>query len=235
MKLELEVHPAQTEILNALLFVPTARFSDLNKTGITNDHFTFHIKRLVELGLVKKDGLKYSLTPIGKEFANRFDTEEKVVEKQAKLGVLLVPIKKEGGKIKYLTQQRLKQPYFGFWGWATGKIKWGEDVLTTAARELKEETNLEGDLNWVGIWHKIDFSKSDGHLLEDKFFFVVRVDNARGELTENFDGGRNIWQTKEELLKQDKIFEAVEQAIALAEKKTFAHFEQKCFYTDDEY
>ncbi|MEI7604036.1 MAG: hypothetical protein WCJ19_03385 [bacterium] len=114
MKID-EIHPAQANILSALLFVPSARYTDLNITKLDSDHFNFHIKRLVELNLVENlnDG-KYSLTAKGKEFANRFDTDNKFIERQAKIACGIIYIKKENGVTKYLLQKRLKQPYYGY-------------------------------------------------------------------------------------------------------------------------
>ena len=47
---------------------------------------------------LKKNSLKYSLTPKGKEFANRMDTEEVSIEKQPKVAVMVVATKIENGK-----------------------------------------------------------------------------------------------------------------------------------------
>ena len=66
--MELKIHEFQISILRELLFKPKARFSDLKKVDITNDHFTFHIKQLIKEGLVFKTNKRYSLTDEGKEF-----------------------------------------------------------------------------------------------------------------------------------------------------------------------
>jgi ADP-ribose pyrophosphatase YjhB (NUDIX family) len=108
---------------------------------------------------------------------------------------------------KQLVQQRLKQPYYGYWGRPTGKIRWGETILEAAARELMEETGLTAELQYESIFHKMDFNKQTGELLEDKIFFVVGGVNPRGELIEQFEGGRNAWMTQEEYGSQDKTFE----------------------------
>jgi predicted transcriptional regulator len=88
--MELKIHEFQISILRELLFNPNARFRDLKKVDITNDHFTFHVKHLIKEGLVVKKEGRYSLTDEGKEFANRMDTEALKLERQAKLGVLFM-------------------------------------------------------------------------------------------------------------------------------------------------
>ena len=75
------------------------------------------------MDLVEKltDG-KYALTVKGKEFSNRFDTDNKVIERQAKLACGILCIKVEDGVTKYLLQKRLKQPYYGYYGVVGGTI-----------------------------------------------------------------------------------------------------------------
>ena len=102
-------HTIQKSILKNLLLKKELRFSDLNSDKISTDQFTFHVKRLRQREIIKKDpdGL-YRLTMKGKEYANRFDVDgQKVMlERQAKLGILIVCKNKEG---KYLIQKRLKE------------------------------------------------------------------------------------------------------------------------------
>jgi len=222
-----EIHPIQAKILRTLLFNPEARFSDLNIGNVPSDHFTFHLKRLISLGLVEKDSRnKYQLTVSGKEFANRFDTDKVVLERQAKIGVLVCAVKKEGKIKKYLSQQRLKQPYYGFCGFITGKVKWGETILETADREFQEESGLTGGLTLVGIKHKMDYSK-EGNLLEDKYFFVFRAENTGGNLVETFEGGRNIWLSEKEILELPNLFDGVDETIMMVSQNKLIFSETK--------
>ena len=121
---EASAHKAQMAILRTLLIQGVSSFSELARTAkLSNDHGTFHIKKLVTAGMVEhtpKSYGKYQLTRKGKEYANRMDTEELVIEKQPKL---VVDIGIEDGNGKFLFQERRKQPYSGFWGFPTGKIR----------------------------------------------------------------------------------------------------------------
>jgi 8-oxo-dGTP pyrophosphatase MutT (NUDIX family) len=205
MSVDKLLHKAHVAILHVLLFRQDARFADLQKaSGLTSDHFNFYLKQLLDEELVDKnsDGA-YHLTAKGKEFANRFDTDARTVERQPKVAVCLT-IRKDG---KQLVQQRLKQPYYGYWGRPTGKIRWGETIIEAAARELLEETNLTADLEFESVYHKRDYSKTTGKLLEDKLFFVISCTNPQGELTEEFEGGRNTWMTHQEYASQTLSFE----------------------------
>lgn len=58
-------------------------------------------------------------------------------------------------------------------------------------RELKEETGLEAEFEQKLVYHKRDFSRETGKLLEDKIFFCVYADRHRGHLIEEFEGGIN--------------------------------------------
>jgi ADP-ribose pyrophosphatase YjhB (NUDIX family)/predicted transcriptional regulator len=216
--MELKIHPIQTKILNTLLFKEQARFKELNTTGLSTDHFTFHVNKLIKDGLISKnpEGV-YLLTTRGKEFANRLDTEREVIERQPKVGVAVSCLLVENGRKRYLVQQRLKQPYFGYHGIVSGKIRWGEGIEQTARRELLEETGLNvRAIDLVGIEHKSDYN-NDGVLLEDKIFFIFLGSLPRGKLAKEFKGGKNFWMTKNEILKLDKVFDDVPQLIKIFE------------------
>ncbi len=208
MSHEATIHEAQTLILRELLFRPHAGFAELQKpTGLSSDNFTFHIKRLTELGYIERESKgKYALTPRGKEYANKLDTDNNTIERQPKVAVILV-IEREGKEgLEYLIQQRLKHPYFEFWGCPTGKIRWGETIMECAARELEEETGLTADHAYGGIYHEHVFQKESGEMLEDKIFHVIHCTNTKGKMTEYFEGGRNEWMTREKALAEEKVF-----------------------------
>lgn len=206
MSIEVKIHEAQTLILRELLFQPSAGYAELQKpTGLDSDHFNFHIKRLVEIGLVEKvDRGKYKLSRRGKEYANKLDTEKNTIERQPKISVILV-IWKDESKKELLLQERLKNPYFGFWGYPTGKISWGETILQTAQRELKEETNLDGAFTYHGIYHEHAKEAESDELLEDKIFLITETTNPTGKLSDA-EGCHNEWVKLEDALKFEKKF-----------------------------
>lgn len=221
MSLEVNIHAAQTSILRELLFRPQAGYAQLQKpTGLTSDHFNFHIKRLVEIGFVDK--IKpgtYKLTPRGKEYANKLDTDQNTIERQPKAAVLLAITRTRNGQTEYLFQERLKHPYYGYWGFLTGKIRWSETILEAAARELMEETGLTAKHKLLGIYHEHSYQKETGELLEDKLFFVVRCTNIGSKLIETFEGGHNAWLTVKQLAGK-KVYTSFSTELAIAEGKT---------------
>jgi 8-oxo-dGTP pyrophosphatase MutT (NUDIX family) len=222
-----DIHEIQGGILKALLLKETARFSELNPGKIPTDQLTFHIKHLMEAGIIEKmpDGL-YRLTITGKDYASRFDIDSGPirVEKQAKLGVLVVVTRGRGKAREYLMQTRLKQPFFGFRGFVTGKIKWGESVIETAERELEEETGLRAVLMHKAIIHERIYSMTN-ELLEDKYFYIFLGQNPKGEIVTDFEGGKNDWFFEKKAL-AGNIFYDIEDLLKLTEGKTFVFSEK---------
>ena len=215
MGMEVNIHQTQTSILRELLFHPEAGYAELQKpTGLSSDHFNFHIARLVELNLVEKLSRgRYSLTPRGKEYANRLDTDNNTIERQPKSAVILALEREKNGKKEYLFQERLKNPYFGFWGLPSGKIRWGETIIQTAERESLEETGLMADFTVAGVYHEHVIQEETDEMLEDKIFFVVSGKNIRGKMIDLFEGGRNEWLTYDEAFKKDKKYDSLKAEI----------------------
>jgi ADP-ribose pyrophosphatase YjhB (NUDIX family) len=235
MSYESTVHKSQAIVLRDLLFVPSASFADLQKsTNLSSDHFNFHLKKLVDTGFVEKHESRYSLTNRGKEYANRMDTDENEIEKQPKVSVALLVERQNGDRREFIVQQRLKQPYFGFFGRLGGKVRWGESFEEAAKRELKEEAGLDADFTYGYVFHKRDYRKSDGSLLEDKLFIIMHTTNATGELSEEFEGGKNFWMTHEELISQDKIFESARDFVLHLDAGKHYHA-QDYIYDDADY
>ena len=227
MSHEAKIHEAQTKILRELLFVPHTNFAALSKaTGLDSDHAKFHIKRLVELGYVKKVDSGYALSIKGKEYANKLDTCRNTIERQPKSTTIMILQNPETGK--FVIQQRLKNPYYGFMTFYSGKISWGESIYETAVRETLEETGLvtkAKDWDWRGIYHEHTKHASTGEIIEDKIFYVMYTDKFSGELIEQYEGGNNFWMTLDEVRASDKYFksfdieaEAVDKFIGLVER-----------------
>lgn len=232
MSYEANAHEIQMKILRDLLFAPKRSFSDLQKqTDLTSDHFAFHIKKLVETGYVQKSDDMYTLTRDGKEYANRMDTDEAKIEKQPKVSVLLV-VEREDGKL--LAQKRLKQPYYGFWGRMTGKVRWGETLEQAANRELLEETGQTADFEFAGLYHKMDYLE-DGTFLEDKYFIVMYGKDPVGEFMSDGEGHHNEYLSVEELMQKDKVFQMIPEVTEFALARAGGLLELSHEYKSEEY
>lgn len=235
MSYESNPHTTQIAILRHLLFTTEAGFAELQKeSDLTSDHFNFHIKKLVESGYVEKTATGYRLSVLGKEYANRLDTDENEIEKQPKVSVVVVLERQRGDRREFIAQQRLKQPYFGFWGRLGGKIRWGESFEEAAKRELQEETGLDADFTFKMIFRKRDYKKATGELLEDKVFVIMYANEYSGELIVDFEGGHNEWLTQEEFMAKEKTFESARDFINLIDQGVSYHA-QEYTYDADEY
>lgn len=216
MSHEASIHAAQTKILRELLFIPETNFAELQKvSGLEGDHAKFHIKRLVELGYILKDVSVYRLSIKGKEYANKLDTDAGVIERQPKIAVMLVVERVKAGKKEYLLQERLKHPYYGFWGPPTGKVRWGESIIETASRELFEETGLEGTFEHRGINHERVQHESTGEIVEDKVFHIMFCNHLSGTLKQVFDGGRNAWRTLADMDTEPKKYKSFDDEMQI--------------------
>jgi ADP-ribose pyrophosphatase YjhB (NUDIX family) len=225
-----ELHKIQMLILRELLFNPNSRFTDLNIQGLSNDHFAYHIKSLIEDGYVRKNDSKYSLTNRGKEFANRMDTDNTEMEKQPKVAVIIVATKSVNGKKYLLVQERTKEPYFGYYGFITGKIRFGEKVSETAMRELREESGLEGgDILVKRIVHDHVVLEDSGDLVEDKMFYVVLVKNPKGDLVDTRNG-KNKWITVEQFKKLKKKYYNEDNIYLISQSKGDMNFIEKTYF-----
>jgi len=236
MSHEVKLHEAQTSILRELLFHPSATYARLQKpTGLTSDHFNFHIAKLVELGLVEKIARgQYRLTVKGKEYANRLDTDRSTIERQPKTAVILAVERYTNGKREFLFQERLKNPYYGFWGLPTGKVSWGEKVAAVAARELMEETGLQAEWRVAGVYHEHVMHADTKEKVEDKIFFVVQGLHSRGELVVDFEGGHNEWLTREQAEAKPKKFLSFATELDIIDTEAW-FFEAIITYTADEF
>lgn len=189
-----QLHDYQLKILKKLLLKPSCTYTVLRpEPKVENNQLTFHLNKLLEMGYIaKQEDKSYVLTTSGKEYANRMDHFTAKIEKQPKIGVLIIVIDTTQGKPRTVVETRLKHPFYGCQGFMTGKIKWGTSILETAERELKEETNLEGKAEFMGIKHWQDYDK-DGNILADKCLFMCKIKNPTGTLRPECDEGQYNW------------------------------------------
>ena len=173
-----DLHVIQLMIIKELIFSNALSFSDMRVKDIPNNQLDYHVKELITLGYVEKVGDKYALTKEGKTFSGYVDTDKSVTKRQAKITVWTVPLRGD----EVLIYTRLKHPFFGCQGFGGGKLDYGEKITDGALRELKEETNLEGKATLVAIKHYLVFDSKTKKLVEDKFMYLCRIDNVKGEL-----------------------------------------------------
>ncbi|MEK7595221.1 MAG: NUDIX domain-containing protein [Patescibacteria group bacterium] len=212
-----ELHQVQISILKELLFNNGTNFASLNRLGLTSDHFTFHIKKLIKEGLVEKKARRYLLTLKGKAFASTIDVDALKLEKFGRPGVAITAKRTVDGKTHLLFHQRLKEPFYGYFGFVNGKIRFGDTTEETAVREFREETGLKGEPKNICVYHKLR-GPSRREILLDNFFFVYLMLDPEGELRDSNEG-RNFWFTPEEATKL-QMYTGMQELIAIVMKET---------------
>ena len=180
-----------------------------------SDVFKFHLRKLVHERYVRKlDAGAYALTPSGKEFANNLSKHNRAVQKQPKLSMAIVASQVSDGVVQYLFQQRLRHPFYGFWGTPSGPVAWGESIKTAAQREFEKQTGLTATRYVTkGFYRKMDYFEETKELLEDKLFAVVEAAGVQGEIANGWQKGLNTWMTLKELGAQPKYFPSTSEFI----------------------
>jgi ADP-ribose pyrophosphatase YjhB (NUDIX family)/predicted transcriptional regulator len=221
--IDVELHKAQLQILRNLRYNPARRYSELQKpTGLDSDVFKFHVRKLVKHGYLEKtDQGLYSLTSVGKEFANNLSKVGRGIQKQPKLSVVLVIRKDTLGEVEeYLFQQRKRSPFFDYWGCISGPVQWGESFEDAAKREAEKQAGLSIIPKVSGFIRKSDYDAEDGTMFEDKLFAVVDCTVTSEDLKLEWPGGVCEWLTVDALTAKPKYFESTTDYIKFASSDT---------------
>lgn len=203
-----DLHTIQLQILKTLLFNPVARFSDLNISGLTNDHFTFHINQLVKNGYVKKVTGGYELAPKGLELSGRIDITTSQLVTQPKLGVAICLF--NGDRV--LLNRRLKQQSIGQVGLHTEKVRMGEKLIDTVQRCIKKEIgDIKFQSRFIGISHAQFDTNSE--LWLDVVLACFRCEYISGEILPGTDEGENLWIEIDKLDKVENLMQGIKDTV----------------------
>ena len=199
------LHPAQMKILAHMLTLPKARFKDLKLPGFTTKHITYHINKLIELGLLTKTPDKtYFLTDKGKKFVSHIDifgTKDGKKVEYAKRTVIMRAVKKEQGKYRFLFYKRLKHPFYGYVGFPAGKVAKTESPVQTAIREFLEETGLiMRAWELIKIEHNTIYKNSSKPEF-DVYYYAFNIYDFEGTLRTKSEEGEYFWATLQEFSK----------------------------------
>lgn len=181
-----ELNKIQVTVMRELWFHTSRRFSEMMAvTELTSDDFKFHLRKLVKLGLVEKnEDHAYRLTIRGKEFANRFEYENGAPIYQPKMttATYVRRINQVSGEVEYLFHQRLRQPFYHYWGVIGRPVRLGETFEEAAKQGLEEQIGLTTPLVLKGFYRQRDVAVESGEVLEDKLFVVYQAEWKGQEL-----------------------------------------------------
>jgi 8-oxo-dGTP pyrophosphatase MutT (NUDIX family) len=194
----------QKEILSLCSFIKSgAKYSQLKpKTStIENDLYNYHLQQLVKNGYLEKTDNLYFLTQHGKSVVTNIDEETMKIYTNYKVSTYLCPVVNN----KILLYKRLKHPQYGYTGFISAKIAYGERALDTAKREFMEETSMEADFKIIGNMRQIRHSAED-KVIEDGIFYICYTDKVSGTLLETNKEGEYFWVDIDKVHEIDKIF-----------------------------
>ncbi|MFH0905770.1 MAG: NUDIX domain-containing protein [archaeon] len=187
------------KILKELIHNPKSSFSDLFDHSISSNKFTYYLNLLIKEGLIEKDkSQKYCLTTKGRNLEASLDGSTGETRKRPFVAMLLVA--KRGSK--YLLYHRLKEPYYGYYGFIGAKLDFEEEILDGAKRELFEECGLVGDGEIIIINNTktTEQNKELAHFLQ----FVILFQDPTGDLIEKGREGEYKFVNKKEFIRLDK-------------------------------
>ena len=200
LKHSLDIDPIQLGILTVLNASKEGKkFSELNINDMSSDHFTYHIRYLLDRGHIEKRGGKYYITFRGKKLMSDIDLKGKKYD-LFRFSVTVNVVKEIEGKKHILVQKRNRHPYIDDINTIAGKVKQGESVKDAAVRKFKEETGLViSEVKVLGTLRKIREDR-EGNIVEDVVYTVCYAKNPTGELEESNDWGKHWWCEMDEFL-----------------------------------
>lgn len=185
----------QQTIIRKLMHYPGLTFNELwNKEGVSSA-FAYHLKILCEQGFVEKKDEGYYLSSQGKSHATYVEGESGKEAKFPLIGIIVVVY--DTLTDRYLLMKRLKEPFYGYWGFHGGKVKFNQYILECAEQELREETGLECDMELRGLFSAKTYN--GGVLSYNHQMFIIKATNPRGTLIEKTREGFNQWFSRAEI------------------------------------
>jgi ADP-ribose pyrophosphatase YjhB (NUDIX family) len=166
-------HKIQLAILARLREQSPARYGYLKPHRVEGNVFVYHLKALMDQGIVEKVAEGYGLTTEGHNFVDRLSEDGLGIRIQPRIATLIA-LRHEDGS--YLLYERQQEPYRGLIGFPYGKIHLGETIAASAARECEDKIGLEiplvhaGDV-YVGVKGK-GTGPATGELLMHTLFHV---------------------------------------------------------------
>lgn len=115
------------------------RFSELRAEDVESNLFQYHLRHIINKGLVEKYDNGYRLAPKGLYYADRYSPAHKGERLQPKL-ITVITIKNAKGDVLLLEKNR--QPWINQWHLPAGKIHIGESAQEAASREVKEKIGI---------------------------------------------------------------------------------------------
>ncbi len=195
-------HHLQRAIVNKLAFSTALRFSDLKPSTIDNKLFTYHLKKVINAGLVEKEESgNYLLTPEGRRLGLRvLDRQLAVIDRAESVLFLVVKRKTDG---QWLLYRRNAHPLIGKVGFMHATPVPSLDSSAAASEALEKSTGLIGSFNALGGGYFRIFDNGD---LESFTHFTLMVcEDAEGDLIQVDSQAEYFWENDPDFLGPDML------------------------------
>jgi len=187
-------HDIQRGIVLKLIHNPALSFNELwNKDGESNK-FAYHLNKLETEGIIAKSDGKYALTAEGKKLSAFIEGDTGHKAEFPTLTIFQLVWRDDG---RLLCQKRLKEPFYGTWGFVSGKQNFGWNIEECAKRDLLEETGLVADSYVIKGIEQVKTYDAD-KLLFHHFLIAVETKNPKGELKARTHKAEHVWMTPDE-------------------------------------
>jgi len=186
------VKKEREQIFQLFLHKQQLRFSDIERAlGVRSNKIAYHLDKLVEEGLMEKQGDFYVLTDEAERFIPVF---QNIIGKQlSPVPVVLVAIVREN---KILLLQRTKRPYLGYWGLIGGKMLMEESFSDTTVRLVKERTMA--DASFSGLHAVVHERVQSGAMLKHGFVLFLASVSMEG-IPKDTPHGKLEWFSLDDL------------------------------------
>ncbi len=203
-------HEMQRKIILKLIHKPELSFNELWAKDGESNKFAYHVNKLEESGFINKNKKgSYKLTDEGRKLSAFIEGDTGTRAEFPNFSIVIMAKKGE----RYLFQKRLKEPFYGYWGFIAGKINFGQNMFECATRDLLEEAGLHAKEWKLKAIEQVKTFEA-GKLLFHHYLFHVETSKVSGELKEKTHKAENAWLTlkeysKRETFPSEKFFEYI--------------------------
>lgn len=193
----------QQAIISRLKNADVLRYSELRQIDVDRDLFNYHLRELVEKGIITKLANRggYTLSQKGQQrVADSLHTSDQS-NRLFKINPLLIAIDARPGGLYILNQYRTAQPDYGTVGVPGGTIIKSEPLLAGAHRKMLEETGIRADFEYFALTRRVIYTKT-GNLFADVVFPICISFTPKGSpKTTAF--GSNQWVSIDEAIENE--------------------------------
>lgn len=195
-------HHLQRTIVYRLAFTDRLTFSELKPDLIDNKLFTYHLKKVLAAGLVKKlpDG-GYALTPEGRRLGIRVLDKQSAVIDQPE-SVLFLAVRRRRDRA-WLLYRRRTHPLRGRIGFMHCTPLASQGSAQTAAEACLEKTGLTATFRPLGGGFFRTYRA--GELESFTNFTFLVSDDGEGDIRSSDEHAEYFWETKPDFSASDML------------------------------